>query len=603
MAVLTTLVNGIPGKIRSAVIAESTTDENGDITLGKVTWNDYVPSDAVPAGMANEIVIKFIYNSITGISGISVYEMLQDQLFIDYIDDSNIIDDFHTLRKARNVVLHDNVDFSEEESLELLEKLYLIVSIFAVKIGLIDVFPDFVRPALNTRPSQVNVTDSEIDEQVVSKYATRLKNVHFTEDLEKNIQSFINGSLSQAEFPITTPIGKVAPSSACLNVIINGVTFDRLLYNSAQQPIAVIVEKRSDETLFEAKERGIEKVNILNQMGYSPILYYIINFTIMCLDFNGYEPRRVLSFHSEKEIMTLIQRRNDRSPISDVLPDSRIIDRPYQIEVVKSMMNAFSSYRRRSLIILATGSGKTRVSIAAIKLLMEKRWIKNVLFLADRKSLVQQARDSFSKFLPSCTSSEFTGDSLEKDINANLVFSTYNTMAKCISGPTKIFGIGRFDIIIIDEAHRSIFTKYKRIFDYFDSLMIGLTATPRCEESKSTYKIFDLPNYMPDYEYNLEKAVEEGWLVSFSVENVETILNRNGIKYDDLSDEEKEKLDEEFGEDNYELNKFKDAGKIDLNGHVVNSGTIDKMLNYLMTKGLKIEGNNKIGKTIIFSKY
>ena len=259
--------------------------------------------------------------------------------------------------------------------------------------------------------------------------------------------------------------------------------------------------------------------------------------------------------------------------------------------------------RRRSLLVMATGTGKTRVSISCVDVLMKAGWIKNVLFLADRTSLVRQAHKNFNKLLPNVTTTLLTGGSMNRDFNARIVFSTYQTMINLVNDDTREFGVGRFDLIIIDEAHRSIFKKYGALFHYFDALMIGLTATPRCEENKSTYDTFQLEDGKPDFAYELEEAINDKYLVGFSVLDRTTDKMRRGIRYNDLTDAEKEAFEDGFYEVGDDETDFTDA-EIEgrhIGKNVLNLGTIDAMLGDLMKNGLRIEGGDMLGKTIIFA--
>ena len=333
-----------------------------------------------------------------------------------------------------------------------------------------------------------------------------------------------------------------------------------------------------------------------------PVVYYTSGYMTYCIDGLGFPPRRVFSYHTMDELEVLIQRQSTRKDIKDPKIDTSIAGRSYQMGAIRAVCNAFSNNRRRSLVVLATGTGKTRLSIALSDILLKANWVKNILFLADRTSLVSQAHKNFTKLLPNVTSSVFTGDSLEKDTKARIIFSTYQTMINLVQGEHKAFGIGRFDLIIIDEAHRSLFRKYRSIFDYFDSMMLGLTATPRCEEEKSTFEVFQLPSNTPDYDYELEEAVKDGYLNSFALLDRTTELIKRNKKYSDLTEEEKDKLDEDFGEDNEVLKNFKEKDELVLSDKAINIPTIDAMLGDLMKNGIHVDNGDKIGKTIIFAK-
>ena len=251
---------------------------------------------------------------------------------------------------------------------------------------------------------------------------------------------------------------------------------------------------------------------------------------------------------------------------------------------------------------MATGSGKTRTVIALCKILLDAGWVKNILFLADRNSLVTQAKRSFVNLLPSLSCTNLVE---EKDnYNAHCVFSTYQTMINCIDVVNdkegKLFTCGHFDLVICDEAHRSIYNKYKDIFHYFDAPLIGLTATPKSEIDKNTYEVFELEDGVPTYGYDLAQAVKDEYLVDYiSIESKLKFIDQ-GIVYDELSEEEKEEYERTFVDEEGKIPEV--ISSSELNTWIFNEDTIRQALNILMTEGIKIEYGQKLGKTIIFAK-
>ena len=251
---------------------------------------------------------------------------------------------------------------------------------------------------------------------------------------------------------------------------------------------------------------------------------------------------------------------------------------------------------------MATGSGKTRTVIALCKVLLERGWVKNILFLADRTSLVTQAKRAFVNLLPDLS---VTNLCEEKDnFAAHCVFSTYQTMYNCIDevkdDEGKLFTSGHFDLLICDEAHRSIYNKYKDIFNYFDAPLVGLTATPKDEIDKNTYEIFELESGVPTYGYELSQAVKDGYLVDYmSVESKLKFIEQ-GITYEELTQEEKEEYENLFEDEDGEIPERISSSA--LNEWIFNRDTIRQVLNILMTDGIKVEYGEKVGKTIIFAK-
>ena len=300
----------------------------------------------------------------------------------------------------------------------------------------------------------------------------------------------------------------------------------------------------------------------------------------------------------------LIQKRK-RHDITDFSVKDSITDRHYQKMAIKSVCEHFNGKHRRGLLVMATGTGKTRVSISLVDVLTRNGWVKNVLFLADRIPLVGQAHKNFVKLLPHMTTSILSEDK-DPDTTARITFSTYQTMINYIDTDEKAFSVGRFDLIIIDEAHRSIFGKYSAIFNYFDSLLVGLTATPRDEVDRSTYETFQMEQGVPNYAYELEDAVADGYLVNYKGFKRGSLILKEGIKYDSLSKEEKEQLEsvweyekarKAIDDDDYHRN----IENNEIFKYIFNKDTIDHVLQDLMENGLAVQSGERIGKTIIFA--
>lgn len=291
-----------------------------------------------------------------------------------------------------------------------------------------------------------------------------------------------------------------------------------------------------------------------------------------------------------------------KRPLKDIQINDSISNRYYQKEAILAVCDALTRNQRKALLVMATGSGKTRTAISIVDVLARHNWVKNVLFLADRKTLLNQAYKNFNTLMPSLTLCNLL-DNKDNPEESRMVFSTYPTMMNAIDDVrrkdgNKLFTVGHFDLIIIDESHRSIYKKYRSIFDYFDGVLLGLTATPKDEIDKNTYEVFDLENGVPTYAYELEQAVNDGYLVDYRTIETKMKFLEDGIHYDDLSDEEKEKYEETFDEEDYR----EDIDSSALNEWLFNDNTIDTVLKNLMEKGIRVEGGDKLGKTIIFAK-
>ena len=378
---------------------------------------------------------------------------------------------------------------------------------------------------------------------------------------------------------------------------------DYVLWGHDGLPLAVVEAKRTTADLEKGKRQAVRYANTLTERyGRRPLIYYTNGFETGFWDDLRYNPRPVQGFHKLEEMTWLIGRRTGQQPLSSQKINPAIADRYYQKQAIAAVDEHFGQKFRKALLVMATGSGKTRTAAALVDLLMKAGWTKRILFLADRRTLVKQAYDNFKEYLP-----DYTGINLVKDSitpAARVVFSTYQTILNRIDsewqGNNRTFGIGYFDLIIIDEAHRSIYKKYGSIFGYFDALLVGLTATPKDETDRDTFGFFDLPNNMPTYDYPLGKAVDDTYLVPYRGVSVPLKFMRQGIHYDDLTEEEKERFEETFADEDGNVPDGIDPAE--LNTWLFNKDTVDKVLIHLMTKGLMIEGGDRLGKSIIFAK-
>ncbi len=338
------------------------------------------------------------------------------------------------------------------------------------------------------------------------------------------------------------------------------------------------------------------------QKGWRPVGFLTNGLQTRVVD-HLYPERKCATIYSKRDLEKLQTLRYERASLKGVEPDRNIAGRYYQIEAVKKVCEAFEKNARKALLVMATGSGKTRTIASLCDVLLKRGWVKNILFLADRTSLVTQAQESFNAVLPYLSGVNLCED--KDDTTARCVFSTYQTMMNCIDSKRtedgdKLFTCGHFDLLICDEAHRSIYNKYRDIFNYFDAPLVGLTATPKDEIDKNTYEVFELDNGVPTYGYDLAQAVADGHLVNYV--SIETQLDfmQNGIVYDALSPEQREQYEETFLDEDGEVPES--IAPAALNEYVFNKGTIREVLNILMKDGIYVDYGRKIGKTIIFAK-
>ena len=378
---------------------------------------------------------------------------------------------------------------------------------------------------------------------------------------------------------------------------------DYVLYDDAHRPLAVIEAKRTCVDVAKGRQQAKLYADILEkQSGRRPVIFLTNGFETRIND-GQYPERKVAAIYSKRDLEKWFNLQCMKTSLNYVSVDKTIAGRYYQEAAVKAICDSFGKKnRRKALLVMATGSGKTRTVISLCDVLLQNGWVKNILFLADRTSLVTQAKRNFVNLLPDLS---VTNLCEEKDnYTAHCVFSTYQTMMNCIDSVNdeegKLFTCGHFDLVICDEAHRSIYNKYKDIFTYFDAPLVGLTATPKDEIDKNTYSIFELENGVPTYGYELAQAVKDGYLVDFL--SVETSLKfiDQGIVYDELSEEDKEAYEDTFKNENGELPESISSSA--LNSWIFNEDTIKKALHILMTEGIRINYGEKLGKTIIFAK-
>ena len=378
---------------------------------------------------------------------------------------------------------------------------------------------------------------------------------------------------------------------------------DYVLYDDGHKPLAVIEAKRTCVDVSKGRQQAELYADILEkQYKRRPVIFLTNGFETHILD-GQYPERKCATIYSKRDLTKMFNLRTMRTSLKNVAVKKHIAGRYYQEGAIKAVCDAFDrKNRRKALLVMATGSGKTRTIIALCDVLLQHGWVKNILFLADRNSLVIQAKKNFVNLLPDLSTTNLCE---EKDnFTAHCVFSTYQTMMHCIDNVKdehgKLFTCGHFDLVICDEAHRSIYNKYRDIFNYFDAPLVGLTATPKDEIDKNTYEVFELESGVPTYGYELAQAVQDGYLVDFV--SVETKLKflEQGIVYDELSEEEKAEYEAKFLDENDTLpDRIMSSA---LNEWVFNIDTIRQVLHILMTEGLKIDYGQKLGKTIIFAK-
>ncbi|MDP0492034.1 MAG: DEAD/DEAH box helicase family protein [Verrucomicrobiota bacterium JB023] len=379
---------------------------------------------------------------------------------------------------------------------------------------------------------------------------------------------------------------------------------DYVLWGDDGKPLAVVEAKRTTAEPNVGQQQAKLYADCLEKMhGQRPVIYYTNGYRTWMWDDLHYPPRQVAGFYKKKELESLILRRTQRGKLDVAEIKDAITERYYQKRALGHIFSQFSDGRRKALLVMATGTGKTRTAISLVDVLQRAGWVKRALFLADRVSLVRQACNAFKEHLPEASPVNLVE---EKNTEGRVYACTYPTMMGLIDqndGKEARFGVGHFDLIIIDEAHRSVYKKFGSIFRYFDSLLVGLTATPREEVDKNTYDLFELEQGVPTDAYELETAVRDEYLVPPKVQQVDLRFPKDGISYEQLSNAEKEEWESlDWGDDSQTTGAPSKVNASAINNWLFNEDTVDKVLKHLMQHGHKVEGGDRLAKTIVFAR-
>lgn len=543
-------------------------------------------------------------------------------------EDREFEQDMRTVKKIGNYAAHTGSQpIKQNEAFICLRALYYVVCGFLYRWQAITQYAAFDATRIPQDFTQIHATDNseptispDLSEHVSAEAIEHPKapQTQPAESLESEAitrQCLIDYMLNEAGWEILRVKGDIQGGKAGIEIKIEGMNpqfhpsgigyADYVLFSKGGKPLAVIEAKSTTHSPKAGRKQAMEYADCLEKKhGVRPVVYFTNGYKTWVIDGMGYPDREVISFHSHDDLEYLIQKRG-RADITNLTIDDEITNRPYQKTAIKSLVEWLNKKHRRGLLVLATGTGKTRVSISLCKLLDNNNWITRVLFLADRTELVNQARKNFEKFLPSQTMTSLSDDA-KPDKTARFVFSTYQTMINYINAEPVEFTIGHFDLIIIDEAHRSVFGKYGAIFQYFDSLLIGLTATPRAEIDKNTFQLLELENE-PNFEYSYDEAIGDGYLCPYRLKKCNSKLINRGIKYKDLSAKEREELEKVWAYEKAmkgipeEEEYHRDIQGSEIFNYLINDDTIDKVLSELMTNGLKVHSGEDVGKTIIFA--
>ena len=533
------------------------------------------------------------------------------------------------IRKLGNTAVHTNAKIKPQEALYALQLLHgfigWITMVYGEEKPLTKPFDESLIPKEagkdKTKEELQKLEKSFHDQQselkklqaeLASIKALKEQNIAFipppidpNEDLTRKI--YIDTLLREAgwdpfgvnvpEYPVKNCMPQASGSNGDGKV-------DYVLWGDDGKPVAVVEAKRTSRDPRVGQHQAKCYADCLQkEFGQRPVIFYSNGFQTWMWDDLNYAPREVFGFYSKDELQTLIQRRIFKKELATQTINNTITDRYYQHEAIRKVSEALEKNHREGLLVMATGTGKTRVSAALIDFLSKANWVKRVLFLADRNALIHQAKTNLNDYLPHLPSVDLTRE--KEDESCRIVFSTYQTMINMIDGEAdgdnRFYGVGHFDLIIFDEIHRSVYNRYKAIFKYFDGIRIGLTATPKSEADRDTYALFNMEPNNPTYAYELDQAVKDKYLVPPKAMSVPIKFQRSGIKYAELGEEEKLKYEEQFT-DPITGNFPDEIDAAALNTWLFNNDTVDKVLGHLMQHGIKVEGGDKLAKTMIFAR-
>ncbi len=588
---------------------------------------------AILSRRALELAVKWVYVYDEDLSmpyQDNISSLIHNNSFVELID-SGMLNILKFVIHLGNVAVHTNQNITRDEAVLSLNNLFQFINWIDYCYGDNYVEKQFnetsilkgeeekrVRPeelkdlyeklsSKDRKLEEIIKENEELRKEITAKRKENTQNYDFKIDEISELKTrklYIDVELKLAGWNFKKDIGEEIELFGMPNSSEKGYA-DYVLYGDNGKPLAVVEAKRTSKDPKIGQQQAKLYADCLEkQYNQRPVIFFTNGFeTYIWDDYNGYSERRVYGFFKKDELQLMIDRRSTRKSLKNIDIKDEISNRYYQKEAITKCCEELEQRKRKLLLVMATGTGKTRTAVSLVDVLQRHNWIKNVLFLTDRTALVKQAKKNFSKLLPNLSLCNLL-DSKDNPEEARMIFSTYPTMMNAIDDTKgkdgkKIFTCGHFDLIIIDESHRSIYKKYKAIFDYFDSFLVGLTATPKDEVDKNTYSIFDMENGVPTYAYEFETAVEDEFLVDYKTLEYKSKIMEDGIKYDELSKEDKEEFEEKFNDDE---NIDDEISSTAINEWLFNLNTIDLVLNKLMEKGLRIEGNEKLGKTIIFAK-
>ncbi|WP_319780050.1 DEAD/DEAH box helicase family protein [Maridesulfovibrio sp.] len=546
----------------------------------------------------------------------NLYDLLEDLKERELVKPV-VLDKFHQLRLLGNKAAHgqrvskDEAVFGLQEAYDVARWLLLTIEPDKADECAVFVMPDFsiedqfelmaskeaeLKKALLKLDEERKKTKQALQEvDSLQKYGARAVNeLQFNE--AETRKRLIDTQIAAAGWDLNNKDEVGIEVEVLHQPTDSGVGYaDYVLWDDNGKPLAVIEAKRTSESAGKGRTQARCYADGLQEMtGQRPVIFYTNGFDIFIWDDHpkqGYPERKIYGFYSKDSLQYLVQQRNKKLALNSIKLDMDIANRNYQMDAIHSAFEDFENKRRRGLFVLATGTGKTRVSVSMTDALIRARWARRVLFLCDRVELRKQAKNAFNEFIKE--PSVDVKSSTYKQRDKRIYFSTYPAMMKVF----QTFDVGFFDLIIADESHRSIYNIYRDIFSYFDCLQMGLTATPKANINQNTYELFGRKKEDPTSYYSYEQGVDDNYLVPFELFTHTTKFLRDGIKYKDLTDEQREQLEED-GIDPQTL----DYNKSQVDKLVYNKDTNRMILRNLMENGIRDKDGQLPGKTIIFAR-
>lgn len=557
----------------------------------------------------------------------SLSSLMHDQGFKNIVA-PNQFNQINLIRKSGNNAVHTNAKIKPQEALHILRLLHgfigWVVQVYheeKIKVPAFDESLVSKEPGTDKSKEELKKLEEayyrqqdelkKLQEELAEIKAIKEQNIAFVPppvdpDEEFTRKLYIDTLLREAGWnPQGTNVPEYPVNHMPQDQGTNGKgRVDYVLWGDDGKPLALVEAKRTRRDARVGQHQAKLYADCLQiECGQRPVIFYSNGYQTWIWDDVNYAPRAVFGFYTSDELQVLIQRRTNKTRLSGRQVNQAITDRPYQHEAIRMVNEALEKNHREALLVMATGTGKTRVSAAIIDLLSKANWIKRVLFLADRNALIHQAKVNLNNYLLNLPAVDLTKE--KEDESSRIVFSTYQTIINMIDGEVdgdnRFYGVGHFDLIVFDEIHRSVYNRYRHIFKYFDGIRIGLTATPKSDTHRDTYALFDLEPNNPTYAYELEQAVNDKYLVPPKAISVPIKFQRKGIKYTELSEEEKQQYEEQFADPL--TGEYPDEIEASaLNEWLFNTDTVDKVIAHLMQYGIKVEGGDKLAKTIIFAR-